>query len=68
MAEIINFTDYKAEQEKKREKVELITKLNGKTTKYDFNYAFYELLDLFLEKYHPDIYWRFDLYINGKLD
>lgn len=68
MAEIINFTDYKAEQEKKREKVELITKLNEKTLENDFNHAFYELLDIFCQKYYPDIYWQFDLYINGKLD
>ena len=65
MAEIINFSEYKQQQDSKLLREKLVKEM---TTTDDADYTLLQLLDLFLEKYHPEVYWRFDLFINGELD
>jgi len=67
MGDLVDFIEYKTEQNRKLEKERLIAKINEKSTDFEVNYAFFELLDLFCQKYHPEIYWEFDLFVNGKL-
>jgi hypothetical protein len=68
MNNVINFQDYKEKLKEAELKAELIKKLNTKMNKDEVDYTFLQILDLFCQRHQPDIYWRFELFINGKLD
>lgn len=72
MGEVISLIDYKQEKERKQKVSECknacIKKVIKSKRKRDSNKAFFELLDMFCKKYHPDIFWEFDLFINGEKD
>jgi hypothetical protein len=71
MCEIVDLIKYKEEQEEKLQleitKTMLIKKMISEELKEEAEYTFLEILDLFCHKYYPDIYWKFDLFIKGKL-
>ena len=68
MTEIISFAEYKAKLELRQAKNELIKKMNTKMEREEIDLTLLQLLDLFCSKHQPDIYWGFELFINGKLD
>ena len=65
MCEIINIEDYRKKQELKRQKAALTKKMNTNMTKEE-DYTVLQLLDIFYRKRYPDIFWEFDLFINGE--
>lgn len=72
MGDVVNFNEYKETQEQKRrrarKKAASISKMKKAKTRRVANREFYKLVDLFLQKHYPDAFWKFDLFINGKLD
>jgi hypothetical protein len=52
MAEIINFSEHQQRQQEKVLREKLISEM---ATTSDADYTLLQLLDLFLEKYHPEI-------------
>jgi hypothetical protein len=66
MSEVISFEQYKKEREERELKIMLIKKMSSVLTKHEADYTFLQILDLFCQKYYPDIYWQFDLFINDK--
>lgn len=68
MAQVIDLMQYQKAQELKRNKAVLLKKMGTRMTKNEADYTFLQILDLFCQKYHPDIYRKFELFINGKLD
>ena len=68
MCEIINLSEYKEKLEGRRKKTVLIDKMGTELTREEADYTVLQLLDLFCQKHQPDIYWRFDLFINDKME
>lgn len=66
MGEIVSFNKFKEAYELKLKKAALIEEF--RKTKDEADYTFLQILDLFCQKHQPDIYWRFELFINGKLE
>lgn len=63
MGEIVSFNEFKEEQKLKPKQTMLIEEFKKEKDKDEADYTFLQLLDLFCQKYQPDIYWRFDLFI-----
>lgn len=71
MGELVDFIQYKQEIEQNlkiaEKKAVLIKKMTKEKRREEADYIFLQILDLFCQKYYPDIYQRFDLFINGRL-
>ncbi len=67
MSEIINFSEHHQRRKDKALREKLIKEMAIKKAPEEADYTFLKILDIFCQKYQPDIYWRFDLFINDKL-
>ena len=65
MTEVTDLIQYKKDRVLK---AALITQMNTKMTKDEADYTVLQLLEIFCRKRYPDIFWEFDLFINGKLE
>lgn len=66
--QVINFQQYKDKKELEavyqKKCIRLMDELKKEEEREEFDLKFLELVDLFMTKYYPDYYWKFDIFLN----